>query len=45
MNRDIGGNLIITGYFGGSADFDPGPGTFIKTYTDTIQAARILEQG
>lgn len=45
MNRDIGGNLIITGYFGGSADFGPGPGTFIKTYTDTIQAARILEQG
>ena len=29
--RDLSGNLIITGYFNGTADFDPGAGTANRT--------------
>lgn len=36
IHADEGGNVYTTGYFGGSADFDPGPAVYEKTCMDTV---------
>lgn len=36
IHADAGGNVYTTGYFGGSADFDPGLNIYEKTCIDTV---------
>ncbi len=38
ITKDVNGNLLIAGYFNGSADFDPGPSTFVLSATGNIDA-------
>ncbi len=43
VTSDDSGNLYITGYFRGSVDFDPGPGTFLLTETAGTDDVFILK--
>jgi hypothetical protein len=44
LTLDVHGNIYITGYFQGTADFDPGAGTYyLSTYTVGISDVFILK--
>jgi gliding motility-associated-like protein len=41
VTTDLYGNVILTGYFYSSLDFDPGPGTFILHVDNTISSTNV----